>query len=339
MVFGILSTSILIAEQMPQPSWRLGFVRVAAMLSMYLSCAPIIAQEVEIPRDLVELTLEDVRESLIAFVNLSTTPGLDGATFSVDEPNRDSDLVRGSLGYASDLTLKDYVLDAYWGIALAYGSLEDQVDVLNAERRPIRLDVDRDILSLRGSTGLSMPITQHLKLRPYLSLAVSRLETSTQIRELGSSTPLPEAWLDSEVDALSTSGTLEAVYDRWFDSGRLEIRGQYTAAYTDTFNSTSERLDTWGWNETVLARARYSNATGWYTRNKPWRWNTYATHTRFIGLEQQALGFNAYTEVGMGLDFELNIRPLDWFGLRFLGLKVGYIFGDGVEGISVGLNF
>lgn len=319
--------------------WKSSSVPVAVILALYFSCTSIAAQQVEIPPDLIELSPEDIRESLIAFVNLSTAPGLAGATFSVDEPGRESELIRGSLGYTADLTLKDHVLDAYWGAALAYGSLEDQVDVLDREGRPTRLDVDRDILSLRGSVGLSLPITRHFKLRPYLSLAASHLETSSQVERLGSSAPLPEVWLNTEVDALSTSVTLEAAYDRWFDSGRLEVTGQYTAAYTDTFNGTTDGLDTWGWNETALMRVRYSRPTGWHTRNKPWRWNTYATHTSFLGLEQQALGFNAYTEVGVGLDFELNIRPLDWFGLRFLGLKAGYIFGDGVEGVSVGLSF
>ena len=319
--------------------WKLGVIRCAMVLSLYLSSTSVAAQEIVVPPYLIELTPEDIRESLIAFVNISTAPGLDGATFSVDEPGRDSELIRGSLGYASDLTLKDYVLDAYWGISLAYGSLDDQVDVLDAQGRPIRLDVDRSILSLRGSAGLSLPITQHFTLRPYLSLAVSQLETQSKVSDLGGNVMLSEVWLDTEVDALSTSGTLEATYDRWFNTGRVEIKGQYTAAYTDTFNGTSEGLDTWGWNETAIARVRYSNATGWHTRNKPWRWNTYATHTRFIGLDKQALGFNAYSEIGVGLDFEVNIRPLDWFGLRFIGLKAGYIFGDGVDGFSVGLSF
>ena len=313
--------------------------RFTLILCLYISSTSIVAQEAEVPSDLIELTPEDIRESLIAFVNLSTAPGLDGATFSVDEPGRDSDLVRGSLGYASDLTLKGYVLDGYWGMALAYGTLEDLVDVLGPEGRPIRLNVDRDIISLRGSGGLSLPISRHFKLRPYLSLAASHLQTSSRIQGLDSIVPLPEVWLEADTDALSTSGTLEAVYDRWFDSDRLEIKGQYTLAYTDTFNSSTEGQDTWGWNETALMRVRYSKATGWYTRNKPWRWNTYATHTRFLGLENQALGFNAFTEVGVGLDFELNIRPLDWFGLRFVGLKIGYIQGNGVEGISAGLSF
>ena len=96
--------------------WKSGYVLVAVMLSLYFSCISIAAQQVEIPPDLIELTPDDIRESLIAFVNLSTTPGLDGATFSVDEPGRESELIRGSLGYASDLTLKDHVLDAYWGL-------------------------------------------------------------------------------------------------------------------------------------------------------------------------------------------------------------------------------
>lgn len=316
------------------------FTLPSLLLSLWIIICPTgVAQPVEVPPDLVELTPDDIRESLIAFVNLSTTPGLDGAVFSVDEQDRTSDLVRGSLGYVSDLTLKDYVLDAYWGLAIAYGELEDRVDVLSPQNRPIRLDVSRDILSLRSSFGFSLPVSGHLKIRPYLSLAASRLETSTQIKSLDTVSQLPNVLLDSEADTLSTSGTLEAVYDRWFDTDRVELKGQYTAAYTDTFNRSNSLLDTSGTNETALVQARYSKATGWKFRNKPLRWNTYATHTHFLGLDRKALGFNAYTEIGMGLNYELNIRPLDWFGLRFLGLKAGYIFGDGVEGFSVGLSF
>ena len=100
----------------------------AVLLSLLLSPATLRAQEVEIPPGLEKLSVDDIRESMIAFVNLTTAPGLDGATFSVDDDNRESDLIRGSLGYAADLTLKESILDAYWGIALAYGSLEDQLD-------------------------------------------------------------------------------------------------------------------------------------------------------------------------------------------------------------------
>lgn len=116
------------------------------MIGLNFSSTPTAAQQVQIPPGLIQLTPEDLRESLIAFVNLSTAPGLAGATFSVDEPGRKSELIRGSLGYTADLTLKDYVLDAYWGAALAFGSLEDQLDMLDADGRPTRLNVDRQQL-------------------------------------------------------------------------------------------------------------------------------------------------------------------------------------------------
>ncbi|QFU76240.1 hypothetical protein EY643_11530 [Halioglobus maricola] len=320
-------------------AWKSGTAGVSVIIFSWILCTSSAAQEVVTPTDFIDLAPEDIGESLIAFINLTTAPGLSGATFSAEQPGRDSEFIRGSMGYASDLTLKDQVLDAYWGVALAYGSLEDQLDVLQQQGEAIRVDADRSILSLRGSAGLSLPITQHFTLRPYLSLAASQLEARSRYEVLGDIGLRPELVLDTEVDAVSTSGTLEASYDRWFGSHRLEASGQYTSTYTDTFNGSFDALDTWGWNETALAHVRYSNATGWHTRNKPWRWNTYASYTHFIGLDPLPLGFNAYTELGVGLDFEVNIRPLDWFGLRFIGLKAGYIFGDGVDGFSVGLSF
>ena len=56
-------------------------------------------------------------------------------------------------------------------------------------------------------------------------------------------------------------------------------------------------------------------------------------------LERAALGFTYYTEIGFGFDYEVSIRPLDWYGQRFLGIEAGYIFGNGVRGYAVSLTF
>lgn len=312
--------------------------QVPAAVLVFLSL-PTRSQGADLPPDFLELTLEGAQESMIAFVNLSTAPGLDGATFTVDEPARDSDLIRSSLGYAADFTLKDYVMDGYWGLALAYGTLEDRVNVIDGTGRTHRLDVDRDILSLRGSLGASLPIDQHFTLRPYLSVAASHLETDTLVQGIGGIIPLPEIKLNSEVDALTTSGTLVALYDRWYDDNRLEFSGQYTASYTDTFNGSNDSLETWGWTETALFRFRWSGATHWRSAGRSWRWNAFANHTRFLDLNKTALGFTYYSEFGLGMDYEWNVRPLDWFGLRYIGIKAGVIYGNDVEGFSVGLSF
>ena len=171
------------------------------------------------------------------------------------------------------------------------------------------------------------------------SVAASRLETESQLTSLDDTSALPQVVLENSVDALTTSGTVVARYDRWYDSDRMELSAQYTAAYTDTFNGTDDLLETWGWNETVLLRAAFSWDSGYRSSGRPWRWKTYVNHTRFLGLDKDALGFTRYTELGVGLDHEWNIRPLDWVGLRFIGLKLGFIYGDDVRGISAGLAF
>ena len=309
------------------------------LLPAILLAAAAQGQPAELPPDLIELTPDSIRESMIAFVNLSTAPGLDGATFQVDTSVRESDLIRGSLGYTADLTLKDYIFDGYWGLALTYGRSDDTVRVRDADGKALELDSERDILSFRSSGGFNFPFHQHFSVRSYLSMAVSQLETDTQVTGLGEQTILPLLELDSAVDALTTSGTVVARYDRWFDSDRVELSAQYTAAYTDTFNGSDEALDTWGWNETTLLRAAYSWDSGYRSNGRPWRWRAYGSHTQFHGLNNDALGFTYYTELGMGLDYEWNIRPLDWFGLRFIGFKLGFIFGNDVEGFSAGLSF
>jgi hypothetical protein len=289
--------------------------------------------------DFIDLSAEDLQESMIAFVNLSTVPGLDGATLNVDSSIRDSDLVRSSLGYAASFTIKDRVADGYWGLALAYGSLEDKVNTRDKLGRPLQLDADREVLSLRGSLGAVLPVDRHFAVRPYLSVSVANLETDATFRAPGDIGVLPSPYLRSEVDALTTSATVVALYDRWYSDWRLELSGQYTTAYTDTFNGSRSSLETSGWTDTMQFRFRLSGATGWRTDGRPWRWNAYAHHTRFPGLNEIALGFTHYTELGVGMEYEWNIRPLDWFGLRFIGLKAGLIVGDDLEGFSVGLAF
>ena len=54
---------------------------------------------------------------------------------------------------------------------------------------------------------------------------------------------------------------------------------------------------------------------------------------------KEALGFRYYFEVGAGISYEINIRPLNWFGLRFIGFEAGLIRGDDVKGYAIGITF
>jgi len=283
----------------------------------------------------------DIRNSAIAFVNTSTSPGLEGATIEVDNDDRSSKQWRSSLGFSAEFTIKKHIFNGYWGLAIVGGSLEDKLYIVADTGEDVILDVTRDVIGLRGSIGLSFPINQYFKLRPYLSLGISDLQTKTIIDGLPVPSPAGTTTLtifDTSADMASTTGTLDAVYSRWFSDNRLELAAQYNLTYTDSISGDNPVLNTTAWNQTALVKARYSGATGLVTDGRPWRWQVYANHTNFLSFDKASLGYTGLFEVGTGMEWQLNIKPLNWFGWQTLGISFGVITSRNVEGYNFGLT-
>lgn len=288
------------------------------------------------------LTDSDVREAAIAFVNMSTSPGLEAATLTVDSEERNSEQVRGSLGFAAEFTIKDHIFNGYWGLAIVAGELDDKIKLVADSGEPVKLDLSRNVLGLRGSFGLSFPLSQHIKFRPYLSLAVSDLETEGIIDGLtltdSSGNTTTVSFFESNVQMGSAIGSLDAIYSRWYGDNRLELSAQYNLIYTDAFSDDNPLLTTNAVNHTVQLKSRYTGPTGLSTKGRPWRWQAYANYTNFISHDKAALGYQSLVDFGGGMEWEINIKPLDWFGWQMLGLKAGLIVGDNVEGYKFGLT-
>ncbi len=283
-----------------------------------------------------------VRESTIAFVNNTISPGLEGATLTVDDGNRDSEQVRGSLGFAAEFTIRRHIFNGYWGLALVGGSLDDKFGVTGDAGQPIRITLNRDVLALRGSIGLSFPINSHIKLRPYLSLSVSDLRNEILVDGLLSTAPVGSptttAVFNTSAQLTSTTGSIDALYSRWWGDNRLELSAHYHLIYTDAFSEDNPVLQTDAWNDILQLKSRFSGATNLTTIGRSWRWMVYANHTNFLTQDKFSLGYTSLFEFGAGLDWKLNIKPLDWFGWQMLGLKAGIITSNNVLGYSVGLT-
>lgn len=288
------------------------------------------------------LSESDIREAAIAFVNMSTSPGLEGATLTVDNEERNSEQVRGSLGFAAEFTIKDHIFNGYWGLAIVGGELDDKIKLVADSGETVKLDLIRNVLGLRGSFGLIFPVSQHFKFRPYLSLAVSDLKTEGIIDGLTltdpSGNPITEHFFESNVQMGSVIGSLDAIYSRWYGDNRLELSAQYNLIYTDAFSDDNPLLTTNAVNHTAQLKSRYTGPTGLSTKGRPWRWQAYANYTNFISHNKSALGYQSLVDFGGGLEWEMNIKPLDWFGWQMLGIKVGLIVGDDVEGYQFGLT-
>ena len=161
---------------------------------------------------LSSLSDADIREYAIAFVNMSTSPGLEGATLTVDNEERQSDQWRSSLGFNAEFTIRDHVFNGYWGMAVVGGNLEDTIELIDDNGNPVVLDVTREVVGLRGTLGLSYPIDKYLKLRPFLSLVLSDLQGEVILSDqFVQDFNLPSNRFSTSAQMWSAVGSLEAL--------------------------------------------------------------------------------------------------------------------------------
>lgn len=312
------------------------------MLVSAANTAVTTASHADVLPGLSQLSDSVVRESVVAFVNTTVSPGLEGATLTVDDGSRQSDQWRSSLGFAAEYTIKNHTFNGYWGLALVGGSLDDQVELVSDAGSPVKLDLTRDVVALRGSYGLSYPVSQHFRLRPYLSLSVSELSNTIEVDGLVGTTPVADPSItvrfNTSARLFSTTGSLDALYSRWFGGYRLELSAHYHLIYTDAFSEDNPVLETTALNDILQVKGRYSGPTGWSSFGRKWRWQLYANHTNFLTQDKLSLGYTSLFEFGAGMEWRMNIKPLDWFGWEMLGLKAGVITSNNVEGYTLGLT-
>ncbi len=312
-------------------------------LVLFMTSGVASAQNLNDVLDAGFVTESDIRDSAIAFVNMSTTPGLEGAVLTVDNNDRHSEQIRGSLGFSAEFTIRDHIFNGYWGLAIVGGELDDNIRLVADTGEQVKLDVRRTLYGLRGSFGLSFPVNQYFKLRPYISLLVSDLKTETVVDGLAitdpSGTTSTVNYFTSNAQMASGIGTLEALYSRWYGDNRLELSALYNLIYTDSFSEDNPVLNVNNEvNHTVQFKSRYTGPTGLVSEGRPWRWQAYANYTKFISHNNRSLGYTGLFDFGGGLEWEMNIKPLDWFGWQMLGLRAGIIYGDNVDGYKFGLT-
>ena len=312
------------------------------LLAVTLNMALSPTMEAEVIPGLSDLSETIVRESVIAFVNTTTSPGLEGATLKVDDGSRQSDQWRSSLGFSAEFTLKKPIYNGYWGLALIGGSLNDKDELTTDDGQPVKLDLTRDVVALRGSLGLSYPVNQYFKVRPYLSLSVSDLQSTSIIEGLTTTLPAcstsTTCTINTSAQVLSTTGSVDALYSRWYGAQRLELSAHYHLIYSDAFSEDNPVLQTDAWNDVLQLKSRFSGPTRLTSMGRSWRWLFYANHTNFLSQKNVSLGYTGLFEFGAGMEWRMNIKPLDWFGWQMLGWKLGIITSEHVEGYFLGLT-
>lgn len=320
---------------------KFNFLRIGCVPAVLIV---LLFPNVSLAKDFNDLTPADQQQAVLAFVHLTSAPGVQTSDIDVNLPNRQSDLDRTVLGFASNLTIKGWKLEGYWGAALLHGLLDESINFGNAGFDDVNLHLKREINSAKATIGVNFPFTRGLSMRTYGSVIRSRLDNTGTLEGLPIDPLLEDAefrnilHFASDVNILSGSLSLEVTQMMWWKNYGLTLTGHYTSLYSDMESADSEILNTWSWSDNAYLSAELSGPTQLRLLSRDTRWRVYSNHTNYLGQNKIATGFTYLNEVGLGLDFEINIKPLDWFGWRYIGVKTGFVWGDDARGYNLGLT-
>ena len=228
-------------------------------------------------------------------------------------------------------------MDGYWGASIASGDLDETISFQTGEGAPVSVELDRKVSALQAARGwfsprpasavAALPDLERLPHRRRGILALKPKEGRPDLE-------LPPLYTSWRADALTTSATLEGLYDRWWGSGRLELEALYTLSYTDSDSDDNALLDSHGWHDTLVLRTRWSKPAADPDARRPLALESLPQPCQFPEPGETSLGFSYYFDVGAAVSYEINIKALDWFGLRYLGFRAGAILGADVDGYS-----
>ncbi|MFQ5992414.1 MAG: hypothetical protein ACE5NA_08255 [Nitrospiraceae bacterium] len=299
------------------------------------------------PGDVLKrLAAEDISETLLNLVSFTNDPGVGGATFKVKADGGQTDITYSKVNIRidKDFWLPDRNLAIYGDINFSFLNVDDEFFRENALGERVFFNGDRNFYSGRIGLGVSHMITDHIRIRPFVSAALTRIESKTDVSGNINIAQLPPALatalLDWSTNAWTVAGTLNAKYDRFWgeEEERFEVEFDYTYAYHESFNEDLDRVSFAGTTDTLNLLVRYSEPTGAKVFGLPLRWNALVETSIFPTVDKDDTGFKFYFTFGGGLDLQIDWKPFGIDAYRYLGLRVSGLVGDDLTGFGVSIS-
>lgn len=192
--------------------------------------------------------------------------------------------------------------------------------------------------------GWDFPLTPTLVLRPIASLAVGYVASDLRIARavIAQQTGRDIDFLDGgSLLSGGYGGALMLDYALARPGYEVDVELRYSQMRLEAIDSGSSRG--------VLGASDAASATLWARLRWPsgaelggrtLRWVAELTHSEFLGPQRGALGFEALTKIGGGIELDVGkdgIGP-SFFELQRVRLMGRFLFGPDVQGFSVGLG-
>lgn len=202
-----------------------------------------------------------------------------------------------------------------------------------------RIPVKWNSFAATGGVGWDFPVNADgsLVVRPIFNFTLGYVATDATIAQA-----IVNDRFDTEFEivdggrmgAYGLGGSLMLDYELIRDDYEVDVELRYSYIGLRSIGGTTSGLD--GESETNSAGvwARWRAPTGIQLMQRPLRYVLETSHTRYYGTQSGALGFDALTSLGAGIEFDSSAYPVVITRTRIVGR---YVFGENVRGFSLGL--
>jgi len=175
-----------------------------------------------------------------------------------------------------------------------------------------------------------------LKARPIFNFMFGRMTTDASLANwyVGRTYDRELDFLkNGHVDAYGIGGSGMLVYNRFRPESEIEVELRYSDLKIKNYNGP-EFLQSSADAKTANLYARYRAPTGWQALDRPVRYVLEFSHSNYMGSQVSAIGFDALSTVGFGLELDSSAHDI---GITRTRLVMRHMFGENIQGTSIGL--
>ncbi|MFD4836570.1 hypothetical protein ACFWP0_03625 [Achromobacter sp. NPDC058515] len=287
----------------------------------------------------VRLNQDDLQKranGVLALMSLSIVPDITTSSLSISggggSTTGSTDFFMTQLGGGD--TISDSVPIYLEGVLA--GSRYDPTFVATQGTETRSIPTKWNSVSATGGIGWDFKLTDELKLRPILNVALGNVTSDLRAASwyVGQRTGRDIDFLDrGSLNAYGLGGSLMLDYEHYRPGYEVDVELRYSDIRLKSFdssaavqgNATAQSANLW---------ARYRAPTGMTMLQRPLRYVLELTHSEFLGDQRGILGFDRLTSVGAGLELDSSAYDVIITRTRLVGR---YVFGTNVSGFSVGL--
>jgi len=225
---------------------------------------------------------------------------------------------------------KNLYVEAVLGVLWGSDAIE-----LDTPSGPATVDEEWRAIGASGAVGWNFPLRGAWRVRPGVSLGLAYLDNSASYNAAGEVELKP--FIDGTLvnwDAWAAISAATLTLERQRDTAHMDygLSGRYVLAHTNVFAATDDVQVGTDTSQFLVARADVGGPTSLSYAEQSVDWDVFGSWLGLFDVEESSLGFDELFNLGAGL----SLRAIR--GLPRLRLSAAWIFGEDIDGWSVGIG-